>query len=73
MGRQPGMRLKVAAYASGEVENPVPARRLSLQRALKVREALAGEGIASLRVDVLALGLTAAAPPLDRVDLIPIR
>jgi len=73
MGREPALRLKVAAYASGEAENPVPARRLSLQRALKVREALAGEGIASLRVDVLALGLTAAAPPLDRVDLVPVR
>jgi outer membrane protein OmpA-like peptidoglycan-associated protein len=73
MGREPAMRLKVLAYASGEAENPVPARRLSLQRALKVREALAGEGIASLRVDVLALGLTATAPPFDRVDLQPVR
>ncbi len=72
MARDPRMRLKVAAYASGEAENPVPARRLSLQRALKVREALAGEGIASLRVDVLALGLNADAPPMDRVDLIPL-
>ncbi|MEI6557812.1 MAG: OmpA family protein [Rhodospirillaceae bacterium] len=66
------LRLKVAAYASGEAENPVPARRLSLQRALKVREALAGEGIPSLRIDVLALGITAEAPPRDRVDLLPI-
>ncbi|MEI7608912.1 MAG: OmpA family protein, partial [Rhodospirillaceae bacterium] len=73
LGREPAMRLKVLAYASGEADNPVPARRLSLQRALKVREALAGEGIASLRIDVLALGLGATAPPLDRVDLVPIR
>ena len=73
MSREPLLRLRVAAYASGEAENPVPARRLSLQRALKVREALAGEGIASLRVDILALGLNAGSPPWDRVDLIPVR
>ncbi len=73
MGREPLLRLKIAAYASGDPENPVPARRLSLQRALKVREALAGEGIVSLRVDILALGLNAPAPPNDRVDLIPVR
>ena len=72
LGRTPQTRFRLLAYASGDKENPVPARRLSLQRALKVREALAGEGIANARVDVLPLGLTAAAPPLDRVDLIPV-
>ena len=72
LGRTPRMRFRLLAYASGDKENPVPARRLSLRRGLKVREALAGEGIANARVDVLSLGLTATAPPLDRVDLIPI-
>ena len=73
MAREPTLRLRIAAYASGDAENPVPARRLSLQRALKVREALAGEGIASLRVDIQALGLGDGSTPRDRVDLIPIR
>ena len=72
MAREPALRLRLAAYASGEAENPVPARRLSLQRALKVREALVGEGVNTLRIDVMALGITAPAPPRDRVDLIPI-
>ncbi len=73
MSREPTLRLKLAAYASGEAENPVPARRLSLLRALKLREALVAEGIDILRIDIMALGITATAPPRDRVDLLPMR
>jgi outer membrane protein OmpA-like peptidoglycan-associated protein len=66
----PHLRLKLNSFASGSTDNPVAARRLSLQRALKLREALVGLGISSLRVDVLALGMTATGSPADRIDIV---
>ncbi len=71
MTEDPHLRLKLNSFASGSTDNPVAARRLSLQRAIKLREALVGLGISSLRVDVLALGLTAPEPPADRIDIVP--
>ena len=67
----PQLRLKLNSFASGSADNPVAARRLSLQRAMALRQALVGFGVSSLRVDVLALGLTATEPPADRIDIVP--
>jgi outer membrane protein OmpA-like peptidoglycan-associated protein len=63
----------VTAYATGSPDDPSSARRLSLSRALVVRSALMGEGVASVRIYVKALG--AASPsiadgPPDRVDVV---
>jgi outer membrane protein OmpA-like peptidoglycan-associated protein len=70
MNREPNLRIRLKSFASGRPDDPVAARHLSLQRALKVREALGRYGIASTRIDVLALGLGAGAPPVDRLELI---
>ena len=62
----------VSAFAPGAPEDPSTSRRLSLSRALAARGVLIGEGIASPRIIVRALGASqpaiAAGPP-DRVDL----
>jgi len=71
LSRNEHLRLKLNSFASGSTDDPVAARRLSLQRALKVRAMLIEKGIPSTRVDVLALGLTATEPPADRIDLVP--
>ena len=65
------LRLKLNSYASGAADEPVAARKLSLQRALKVRSALVDKGIASTRVDVLALGFGDGATPADLIDIVP--
>ena len=66
----PNVTLAVTAYAAGVPEDPSTARRLSLSRALAVRSLLIGEGIASTRITVRALGPSATAnAPTDRVDL----
>ena len=71
LSRNEHLRLNLNSFASGSTDDPVAARRLSLQRALKVRSVLTGKGILSTRVDVLALGMTALEPPADRIDLVP--
>jgi outer membrane protein OmpA-like peptidoglycan-associated protein len=71
MTKDPVLRLKFSAYASGSTDDPVAARRLSLQRALKLRQALVALGISSLRVDILALGLNTTESPADRIDITP--
>lgn len=70
--RDEHLRLKLSSYASGSTDDPVAARRLSLQRALKFRSALVDKGIASTRVDVMALGLGDGGSPADRIDILPV-
>jgi outer membrane protein OmpA-like peptidoglycan-associated protein len=70
MTNDPKLRLKLNSFASGSADNPVAARKLSLQRALTLRQALVGFGISALRMEVLALGLAADAPA-DRIDIAP--
>ena len=70
----PNERLRLTAYASGTADQPVEARRLSLQRALAVRAVLMNEGIRSGRIDVHAMGTdfpnTAPEQVPDKVDMI---
>jgi outer membrane protein OmpA-like peptidoglycan-associated protein len=59
----------VVAYAAGTPEDPSTARRLSLSRALAVRNALMADGVMSSRIYVRALGATGGDEAPDRVDL----
>ncbi len=59
----------VVAYATGASDDASVARRLSLSRALAVRNALIAGGITSSRVYVRALGSQSAGGPPDRADL----
>ncbi len=65
-----GRRIEIRAYASGTPDLAAHARRLSLDRALGVRGYLIDQGVPSARIDVRALGNTAAEGPADRVDVI---
>jgi outer membrane protein OmpA-like peptidoglycan-associated protein len=78
LNADPSLRLQVRAYANGTPDNAGAARRLSLTRALKVRDYLTEKNIASTRLDIRALGNGSAemgdqagsnAPP-DRVDVV---
>ncbi len=62
-------RITVQAQASGPPNDASAARRLSLARAVAVRQALVAGGLAETRVDVRALGRTQAA--LDAADILP--
>ena len=64
-----GTSYNVVAYAAGTPADPSTARRLSLARALAVRNALMAGGISSSRVYVRALGAEAGDKTPDRVDI----
>lgn len=63
-------RLQIVAYASAVDEGVSSARRISLGRALAIRDHLKGAGIAPERIDVRAMGSETNASPIDRVDLL---
>lgn len=65
----PSMRLQLRSYASGGGDSGA-ARRLSLSRALALRERLVALGVRSGRVDVRPLGTASeeGLPP-DRIDI----
>lgn len=69
LGSSDNRRLRVVAYAEGNAETASQARRLSLQRALAVRNYLGERGIIGTRVLVEAQGNQAQGGPADRVDL----
>jgi hypothetical protein len=69
LAARPAGRVTVEAQVSGPAADVSAARRLSLARALAVRQALVAGGIAETRVDVRALGRTPDA--LDAVDVLP--
>jgi outer membrane protein OmpA-like peptidoglycan-associated protein len=64
-----GTTFNVVGYAAGTPEDPSTARRLSLSRALAVRNALMADGVTSSRIYVRALGATGGDEAPDRVDL----
>jgi outer membrane protein OmpA-like peptidoglycan-associated protein len=64
-------RLQLVAYAAGGPNEANEARRLSLRRAVAVRNYLRDKGIASSRMDVRALGnRNEGSAPADRVDIV---
>jgi outer membrane protein OmpA-like peptidoglycan-associated protein len=66
----PDRRAQLRAYADAGGGPAREARRMSLERALAVRAALAARGVRTTRVDVRGLGATAADGPPDRVDVV---
>ena len=63
-------RAQIIAFASGSADQSSAARRLSLKRALGVREYLIARGIRSQRMDLRALGNESGEGPPDRVDIV---
>ena len=58
------------AYAAvGDNTSPREARRMSLARALALRDFLTSKGISSARIDVRALGANVPSGDPDRVDI----
>jgi outer membrane protein OmpA-like peptidoglycan-associated protein len=62
-------RVQLMAYAGSRGEKTSDTRRLSLKRALVIRQLLIDDGIPSERIDVFALGGADDDGPLDRVDV----
>lgn len=63
-------RVQLMAYAGARGEKTSDTRRLSLKRALVVRQLLIDDGIPSEKIDVYALGGSDDGGPLDRVDVV---
>jgi len=69
----PHERIELVAYASGDTDQAIEARRVSLARAVAVRAYLIEHGVASSRIDVRALGnRVTGGGSADRVDLVTI-
>ncbi len=64
------VRITLHAYAAttGQIA-PREARRISLSRALAIRDYLTNKGISSGRIDVRALGANVPSGDMDRVDV----
>ncbi|HEY0282722.1 MAG TPA: hypothetical protein VGC27_08870, partial [Rhizomicrobium sp.] len=62
-------RLQLLAFGGPHGEKSSDSRRLSLRRALIVRQILIDNGVPSERIDVRAMGGTDDSGPLDRVDV----
>ncbi len=70
LGSNTGVRITLTAYAgTNATMNPREARRLSLTRALAIRDYLTAKGISSARIDVRALGANVPSGDPDRVDI----
>lgn len=63
-------RVQLMAYAGMRGEKSSDTRRLSLKRALVVRQLLIDDGVPAERIDVFALGGVDDDGPLDRVDVL---
>lgn len=64
-----GVRVTLTAYADSNGTTPRDARRLSLARALAVRDYLTAKGVSSGRIDVRALGANVPSGDPDRIDV----
>ncbi|MDX9689235.1 MAG: hypothetical protein EOM37_00350 [Proteobacteria bacterium] len=66
----PKARITLIAYSdTGGDISPRQARRISLNRALSVRDYLAMKGVATSRVDVRPMGANVPSGDMDRVDI----
>jgi outer membrane protein OmpA-like peptidoglycan-associated protein len=65
----PGSRIQILAYGGDRGDKGSDARRLSLKRALAIRQVLIDDGVASERIDVRAMGGADDGGPADRVDV----
>ena len=62
-------RIQLEAYGGAPGDKSSDARRLSLKRALAVRQLLIDNGVPSNRIDVRAMGGVDDKGPADRVDV----
>ena len=65
----PNSRIQLQAYGGTRGDKGSDARRLSLKRALAIRQVLIDEGVAAERIDVHAAGGADDNGPADRVDV----
>jgi len=65
----PDVRISLIAYADNSGSTPRDARRLSLSRALAVKDYLSAHGISESRVDIHAEGANSVSGYIDRVDV----
>ncbi|MDR3424284.1 MAG: OmpA family protein [Alphaproteobacteria bacterium] len=65
----PDVRISLYAYADNAGSTPRDARRLSLARALAVRDYLSSKGVSESRIDVHAKGANTTSGVMDRIDV----
>jgi outer membrane protein OmpA-like peptidoglycan-associated protein len=62
-------RVEIQAFGGNRGDKGSDARRLSLKRALAIRQVLIDDGVAAERIDVRAMGGADDSGPADRVDV----
>ena len=65
----PNARVELQAYGGVKGDKGSDARRLSLKRALSIRQVLIDDGVSPDRIDVRAMGGVDDTGPTDRVDV----
>jgi outer membrane protein OmpA-like peptidoglycan-associated protein len=65
----PNARVELQAFGGSKGDKGSDARRLSLKRALAIRQVLIDDGVAADRIDVRAMGGADDTGPADRVDV----
>ena len=65
----PNARVELQAFGGTKGDKGSDARRLSLKRALSIRQVLIDDGVAADRIDVRAMGGADDTGPADRVDV----
>ena len=61
--------MQILAYGGNKGDKGSDARRLSLKRALAIRQVLIDDGMSPERIDVRAMGGADDGGPTDRVDV----
>jgi len=62
-------RVQIQAFGGNRGDKSSDARRLSLKRALAIRQVLIDDGVPAERIDVRAMGGADDSGPADRVDV----
>ena len=65
----PNARVELQAFGGIKGDKGSDARRLSLKRALAIRQVLIDDGVSPDRIDVRAMGGVDDTGPADRVDV----
>jgi outer membrane protein OmpA-like peptidoglycan-associated protein len=65
----PNARVELQAFGGIKGDKGSDARRLSLKRALSIRQVLIDDGVSADRIDVRAMGGADDTGPADRVDV----
>lgn len=65
----PNARVELQAFGGPKGDKSSDARRLSLKRALSIRQVLIDDGVSADRIDVRAMGGADDTGPADRVDV----